>query len=83
MRYSYSASDGQMITLDDLAAFVAEMRGYRELPGDTPVRGAPIIEIDMADGPRLLRLTADPDTPRPRGPNRAQRRAGGERGPTR
>jgi hypothetical protein len=62
MRYSRSPENGQHITLDDLAEFVAEMRGYRQLPGHTVVRGFPAVEIDFADGPRLQRISADPDS---------------------
>ena len=66
MRYSRSPADGQMITLDDLCEFVAEMRGYRNLPGNTVIRVAGYPEIDLTDGPRCVRITADPDsTPTP------------------
>lgn len=60
MRYSHSPEDGLAITLDDLATFVAEMRGYRGLPGHTVVRVAGLPEIDIIDGPRCSRITADP-----------------------
>lgn len=81
MRYSLGPQQGMFMTLDDLTAFVAEMKGYRELPGDTPVRALGWMEIDLVDGPRITRLTADPDTTQAPGPNRAQRRARGGRGP--
>ncbi len=76
--YSYSAADGYAITLDDLATFVAEMKGYRELPGDTQVRFSAMIEFDLVNGPRANRVTADTGATRP---NREQRRAQGQRGP--
>jgi hypothetical protein len=68
MRYSRSPEDGDFITLDDLAEFVAEMRGYRRLPGHTVVRGSTAIEFDLRDGPRLMRITADPDSTPERAP---------------
>lgn len=56
-----TASDSRLgMTLDDLAEFVAEMRGHYELPGDTVVRCKGVIEIDLVDGPRIAQLTADP-----------------------
>lgn len=51
------------MTLDDLAEFVAEMRGHYELPGDTVVRATGMIEFDL-DGPRVARITADPEAAR-------------------
>lgn len=82
MRYAHHPADGQAITLDDLAAFVAEMRGYRELPGNTVVRAAGVLEVDIESGPRIARLTADTEPSSGGGwLNRAQRRAGGQRGP--
>jgi hypothetical protein len=58
---SLSASDPQTgMTLDDLAEFVAEMRGHYELPGDTVVRAVGMLEINLTDGPRIARITADP-----------------------
>lgn len=78
MKYSHLPADGVAMTLDDLAEFVAEMRGMRDLPGSTVVRAMGVVEFDLANGPRIARLTADGDyTP----PNRAQRRATGQRGP--
>jgi hypothetical protein len=56
-RYPFHPA-GAVITLDDLAEFVIEMR-ERGLPGDTPVRGTPLVEFDM-DGARLRALVADP-----------------------
>lgn len=78
MKYSTLPADGVAMTLDDLQTFVTEMRELRELPGHTVVRAMGLIEIDLANGPRIARLTADTDTPRP---SRAQRRAAGQRGP--
>lgn len=80
MKYSHQPADGVAITLDDLAEFVAEMRGLRNLPGDTVVRATGVIEFDLQNGPRIARITADTD-PVPAGPNRATRRATGQRGP--
>ncbi len=65
-RRTFTASDGVAITLDDMAEFVAEMMGRFELPGTTPVRCMGVIELDMADGPRIARLTADPAADRAR-----------------
>jgi hypothetical protein len=59
MRYSRSPADGHAITLDDLADFVAEMIGYRHLPGTTVIRAAGLLEFDLTDGPRVARITAD------------------------
>lgn len=60
-RRTMGASDPAVgITLDDMAEFVAEMRGHYELPGSTPVRCVGMLEFDMQDGPRIARLTADP-----------------------
>jgi hypothetical protein len=67
MRYPYNPATGQVITLDDLAAFVAEMVGYRQLPGSTPVRAHGLIEFDMQSGPRLRQVTADADQLAPGG----------------
>lgn len=62
-RRSLSASNPQVgMTLDDVAEFVAEMMGHYEMPGSTPVRCIGLIEIDFDAGPRIARLTADPDT---------------------
>lgn len=63
-RYPFLPDDGDAMTLDDLASFVAEMIGHRQLPGDTQVRAAGRIEFDM-DGPRISRLTACPADPAP------------------
>lgn len=59
-RYPYLPADGEAMTLDDLAEFVAEMVGHRQLPGTTQVRAMGRIEFDLADGPRIARLTACP-----------------------
>lgn len=80
MKYSHQPADGVAMTLDDLAEFVAEMKQYRELPGSTVVRVVGVLEVDLQNGPRLARITADTD-PAPAGPNREQRRAAGQRGP--
>ena len=49
------------ITLGDLAEFVALCMGpAHELPAETPVRAAGMIEFDFAGGPRIARITADP-----------------------
>jgi len=77
MKYSTNPADGIAMTIDDLQAFVDEMKQLRELPGNTVVRAMGVVELDFANGPRIARLTADTDTP---GPNRAQRRASGKRG---
>jgi len=61
-KFTTNPAAGPYITLDDLAEFVAEMRGYRGLPGHTVVRAAPAVEIDFAHGPRVLRMTADTDS---------------------
>lgn len=56
-----TASDpARGMTLDDLAEFVAEMRGHYELPGDTVVRCKGMVEFDLVNGPRVSALTADP-----------------------
>lgn len=78
MKYSHNPADGFAITLDDLADFVTEMKGYRELPGNTVVRAMGLVEFDLQHGPRIARITADTDTVPP---NRAERRAAGQRGP--
>jgi hypothetical protein len=65
-RRTFTPEDGIAITLDDLAEFVAEMMGRYELPGTTPVRCMGVIEFDMADGPRIARITADPAADRAR-----------------
>lgn len=58
---SMPASDPKLgMTLDDLAEFVAEMRGMHEMPGNTPVRVKGMIEIDLVNGPRIASLTAVP-----------------------
>lgn len=55
------ASDPKVgMTLDDLAEFVAEMRGHYDLPGETPVRCMGMVELDLVNGPRIARLTAVP-----------------------
>lgn len=77
MKYSTQPADGVAMTLDDVAEFVREMKQYRELPGTTVVRAMGVVELDVQNGPRIARLTADTDTP---APNRSQRRAGGQRG---
>lgn len=78
MKYSTQPADGVAMTLDDLAEFVREMKQYRELPGTTTVRAMGVIEaLDISNGPRIARLTADTDVVPP---NRRQRRAGGQRG---
>lgn len=38
------------------------MLGYRNLPGNTVIRVAGYPEIDLTDGPRCIRITADPDS---------------------
>lgn len=77
MKYSTQPADGVAMTIDDLAEFVREMKQYRELPGSTVVRAMGVIEVDMLNGPRISRLTADTDAVPP---NRSERRAGGQRG---
>lgn len=88
MRHTRHPTDGIAITLDDLAEFVTEMRDVHDLPGDTPVRAAGVLEFDLVDGPRIARLTADPDAdragpPAPPRPNRAARRGNPPRRPGR
>jgi hypothetical protein len=75
-RFTHNPKDGMFITLDDLAEFVAEMRGYRSLPGDTVVRCSGHMEIDVANGPRVRNITADTNPP---SENRADRRRMGQR----
>lgn len=80
MRHTRHPTDGHAITLDDLEQFVQDMRALG-LPGNTPVRCAGVLEFDLVDGPRVSRITADPDaigtgTAAPPRPNRAARRAG-------
>lgn len=53
--------DGKAMTLDDLADFVQEMLGQRQMPGTTQVRAMGTLEIDFANGPRIARLTAIPE----------------------
>ena len=53
--------DGQSMTLDDLADFVQEMLGQRQMPGTTPVRAMGVVEFDFTNGPRIARLTACPE----------------------
>jgi hypothetical protein len=56
-----TASDpSRGMTLDDLAEFTAEMLGHYELPGNTVVRCKGMLELDLANGPRISALTADP-----------------------
>jgi len=62
-RFTFNPKDGNFLTLDDLEAFVAEMKTYRDLPGDTVVRGLGHMEIDLANGPRLRNITADSAPP--------------------
>lgn len=60
-RRTFAPADGVAITLDDMAEFVAEMMGHHQLPGSTPVRAMGVLfEMDLRDGPRIARLTADP-----------------------
>lgn len=61
MKYSGHPADGFAFTLDDLEKFVGEMKGYRNLPGDTQVRAMGRMEIDVEHGPRIVRLTAGPE----------------------
>lgn len=61
MRYTHNPIDGVLITLDDLRIFVEEMTNYRRLPGTAVVRGQGVIEIDLANGPRLRSVTAETD----------------------
>lgn len=55
----YVPQNGQAITLDELAEFVADAMS-RGVPGSTPVRAAGVLEVNLTHGPRIARLTADP-----------------------
>lgn len=77
MKRTWNPADGYAMTLDDLDAFVTEMKTLHNLSGDTVVRATGHLEFDMTYGPRVRQLTADPDSP---SPNREQRRAAGQRG---
>ena len=57
--FVFLPEDGKAITLDDLSAFVAEAYS-KGLPGTAYVRGAGTIEFDVANGPRIARLTVIP-----------------------
>jgi hypothetical protein len=57
-------ADGRAITLDDLTEFVAQAH-TAGLPGATPIRTMGVIEFDLANGPRIARITACPGEVRP------------------
>jgi hypothetical protein len=57
--FTFSPSDGQAMTLDDLSAFVAEAYS-KGIPGTAQPHAAGVIEFDLANGPRILRLTIIP-----------------------
>jgi hypothetical protein len=58
--FVFSPADGQAITLDDLAAFVAEAYSAG-VTGPTPIRcTGSLAGFDMANGPRMARLTVLP-----------------------
>jgi hypothetical protein len=56
----FSPADGQAMTLDDLAAFVAEAYAAG-VTGPTPVRCTGAVDgFDALNGPRIARLTVLP-----------------------
>lgn len=56
----FTPATGPAITLDELAEFVAEAIG-KGFPGATPVRAAGVLELNIAHGPRIARLTVTPE----------------------
>lgn len=56
----FTPTDGRAITLDELAEFVAEAIG-KGFPGGTQVRAAGVLELNIAHGPRIGRLTVTPE----------------------
>jgi hypothetical protein len=55
----YTPEVGPAITLNDLAAFVAEAIG-KGIPGRTPVRATGVLELNIEHGPRIARVTVLP-----------------------
>jgi hypothetical protein len=57
--FVFLPADGEAITLDDLAEFLVEARA-NGIPGEAQVRAAGRIEVNLAHGPRVARLTVVP-----------------------
>lgn len=57
--FTFLPSDGKAITLDDLAEFLVEARA-NSVPSTAYVRTMGVIEFDLANGPRIARLTVIP-----------------------
>lgn len=78
MKYTRNPADGVAITVADVRAFLAELEAAG-VPDTAVLRAAGVLEIDLVHGPRIARLTADPDPAEPPAnpfapPNRAARR---------
>lgn len=79
MKYTTNPANGAVMTIDDLATFVDEMKNLRNLPGDTLVRATGSVHnMDMSNGTLISKLTADEEA---LPPNRQVRRSAGQRGP--
>jgi hypothetical protein len=57
---SYTPETGQVLTLDDLSAFLADAYG-KGFPGRQQVRFMGAIEVNLHHGPRATRITVIPD----------------------
>lgn len=91
MQYTRHPADGTAITVADLRDFLGELDAAG-VPDTAVLRAAGVIEVDFVHGPRIARLTADPDFEPGEAPanplaafdpanwNRKQRRAAGYRG---
>lgn len=92
MQYTHHPADGVAITLADIRDFLGQLDAAG-VPDTAVLRAAGVLEVDLVHGPRIARLTADPDydpadaPPNPLAAfdpsnwNRVTRRRAGHRGP--
>jgi hypothetical protein len=85
VKYTRNPADGVAITVADVRAFLVELDAAG-VPDTAVLRAAGVLEFDLVHGPRIARLTADPDPAAPpvnpfAPPNRGARRGNPGHGP--